>query len=62
MKHQLLALADEKFLASDFLGAAEAIREYMELFPTGPRQAPTASTDKTNGSAKRLHLKNEIAQ
>lgn len=61
MKHQLLVLADAKFLASDFLKAAEAIREYMELFPTGPKQALTDSIVHTNSRAKMSHTKNEIA-
>lgn len=60
MKHQLLALADEKFLATDFLGAAQAIHKYMKLFVTDEEPTPTASKLLTDDTAQRLHLKNEI--
>lgn len=60
MKHRLLALADEKFLASDFRGATDAIQEYMELFPIDPEQGLIASITPTNDKGQRLHLKNDI--
>lgn len=60
MKHQLLALADEKFLATDFLGAAQAIHEYMKLFAVDSEPTSTASTPLTDDTVQKFHLKNEI--